>query len=292
MRWQRTAPSTGTLDARHGFGQLAGRLAMEHAIELACDTGAGVVTVKDSNHFGAAGYYAAQAGERGLLGFAYSNSMPKVAPHGGRHRLLGTNPFAFSCPRRNGPPLVIDLATGASAGSLVSHASRLGKPLPEGIALDSAGNPTTNAGDVDQGGALLPAAGAKGYCLGLLVEVLSGVLTGAAVAPHVGSLFRDMHRHTRCGHLCVAIDIARFMSPDEFTDRLEGLLTALEAVAPREGFDAVRIPGDTRVRCADERLRSGFSLPDYLVKALTDLARELHVATPWCPGAALDSRNN
>ena len=283
MRWRRTAPSTGTLDARDGFGQIAGRLAMGHAIRLARETGAGIVAVKNSNHFGAAGYYAAQAAEQGLIGFSYSNSMPKVAPHGGRHRLLGTNPFAFSCPRRNAAPVVIDLATGASAGSLVSHARRMGQRLPDGIALDRAGHPTNDPNEVDGDGCLLPAAGAKGFCLGLLVEVLSGVLTGAAVAPNVGSLFRDLHRQTRCGHLMVALDIARFLPPEEFADRLEGLLTALGGVAPRDGFDGVRIPGDARVRCAEEQSRNGIPLPDYLIKALTDTARELGVATPWGP---------
>lgn len=281
MEWQRTAPSTGTVDAKHGFGQIAGRLAMDHAIQLARETGAGIVGVKDSNHFGAAGDHAARAAEQGLLGLSYSNSMPKVAPHGGRHRLLGTNPFAFACPRRHGVPLVIDLATGASAGSLVSHARRMGRPLPDGIALDSDGNPTTDPNEVDGGGCLLPAAGAKGYCLGLLVEILSGVLTGAAVAPNVGSVFRDLDRQTRCGHLFVAIDIARFLPIEEFGERLEGLLTALTSVAPRDGVESVNLPGDARMKCADEQARTGVAIPDYLIKSLTETARELGVSTPW-----------
>lgn len=281
MRWRSTGPSTGTLDARHGFGQIAARRAMDHAVRLARETGAGIVAVKNSNHFGAAGYYAARAAEQGFIGFAYSNSMPKVAPHGGRHRLLGTNPFAFACPRRNAPPLIIDLATGASAGSMVSHARRMGLPLPDGIALDSAGNPTTNPNEVDGGGCLLPAAGAKGYCLGLIVEILSGVLTGAAVAPNVGSIFRDLDRQTRCGHLCVALDIARFLPPEQFADRLEDLLGAVTAVAPRDGFRSVSLPGDARLRCAEEQRHAGIEIPDYLVKSLTETAAELEVSTPW-----------
>jgi len=281
MRWRRTAPSAGTLDARHGFGQVAARAAMDYAIRLARETGVGIVAVRNSNHFGAAGYYAARAAEQGFIGVSYSNSMPKVAPHGGRHRLLGTNPFAFACPRRSAPPLVIDLATGASAGSMVSHARRTGQRLPDGIALDSEGNPTTDPNEVDEGGCLLPTAGAKGYCLGLMVEILSGVLTGAAVAPHVGSVFRDLNRQTRCGHLCVAIDIARFLEPGQFADRLEGLLGALTAVAPREGFESVNLPGDARLKQADEQSRNGIAMPEYLIKALTDTARELNVRTPW-----------
>jgi LDH2 family malate/lactate/ureidoglycolate dehydrogenase len=284
MRWRKTAPSTGTLDARHGFGQIAGRLAVGHAIRLAKETGVGLVAVKNSNHFGAAGYYAGRAAEQGFIGLAYANSMPKVAPHGGRHRLLGTNPFAFSCPRRNAPPLIIDLATGASAGSLVSHARRTGQRLPEGIALDSAGNPTTDPNEVDGGGCLLPMGGAKGYCLGLLVEILSGVLTGAAVAPSVGSVFRDLDRQTRSGHLFVVIDIARFLSPESFFERLEGLLTALTAVAPRDGFESVSLPGDARQRCASEQASAGIAMPDYLITALTEIASELKVRTPWTVG--------
>lgn len=281
MEWRQTGPSTGIVDARHGFGQIAGRLAMDNAIRLARDTGAGIVAVKDSNHFGAAGYYAARAAEQGFLGFCYSNSMPKVAPHGGRYRLLGTNPFAFSCPRRSGSPVIIDLATGASAGSLVSHARRMGLPLPADIALDRAGNPTTDPYEVDAGGCLLPAAGAKGYCLGLLVEILSGVLTGAAVAPDVGSLFGNLDRHVRCGHMCMAFDITRFLPLEEFTERLDGLLTVLRAVAPREGFEAVRIPGDARSDSVGQLARDGIPLQDYLVRALSDIASELKVATPW-----------
>ena len=281
MRWCQTAPSTGTLDARHGFGQIAGRLAMDHALDLARETGVGIVAVKNSNHFGAAGYYAARAAEQGFIGFAYSNSMPKVAPHGGRHRLLGTNPFAFACPRKNSPPLIIDLATGASAGSMVSHARRMGLQLPNGIALDSAGNPTTDPNEVDGGGCLLPAAGAKGYCLGLIVEILSGVLTGAAVAPDVGSVFRDLDRQTRCGHLFLALDVARFVPGEEFADRLADLLGALTAVAPREGFASVNLPGDARLRCVEDQNTAGIAIPDYLIKSLTDSARELGVQTPW-----------
>ncbi len=281
MRWRTTGPSTGTLDARHGFGQIAARLAMDHAVRLARETGAGIVAVKNSNHFGAAGYYAGRAAEQGFIGFAYSNSMPKVAPHGGRHRLLGTNPFAFACPRRNASPFIIDLATGASAGSMVSHARRMGLPLPEGIALDSAGNPTTDPNEVDGGGCLLPAAGAKGFCLGLIVEILSGVLTGAAVAPNVGSIFRDLDRHTRCGHLCVALDISRFLPAEQFADRLEELLGAVTAVPPREGFSSVNLPGDARQRVVDNQRTAGIEIPDYLIRSLTDTARELGVSTPW-----------
>ena len=108
----------------------------------------------------------------------------------------------------------------------------------------------------------------------------------AAVAPEVGSVFRDLNRHTRCGHLFVAIDIARFLPFEEFADRLEGLLLALTAVPPRDGFESVNLPGDARLKCAEEQTRSGIAIPDYLIKALTETADELGVSTPWNANAA------
>jgi LDH2 family malate/lactate/ureidoglycolate dehydrogenase len=282
MNLERTGPAAARLDARHGFGQVAGRRAMDEAIELARAQGIGICTVKNSNHYGAAGYYAARAAESGLVGLSASNSMPKVAPYGGTRRLMGTNPLGFACPRADGsPPLVIDLATGASAGSRISQARRTGQPIPEGIALDAEGRPTTDPNDVDGGGCLLPAGGAKGYCLGLIVEVLSGVLTGSAFAPGVGSMFRNLDTHVRAGHTCIAIDIARFLPPDEFADRMETLAAAIKAVPPAEGVDEVMVPGERRARLADEQAQRGILLSETLVNSLAETAEEAGVKTPW-----------
>jgi LDH2 family malate/lactate/ureidoglycolate dehydrogenase len=282
MTLERTGPATARLDAAHGFGQVAGRRAMDEAVELARTQGIGICTVRNSNHYGAAGYYAARATESGFVGLTFSNSMPKVAPHGGTRRLMGTNPLGFACPRAAGDaPLVIDLATGASAGSRISHARRTGQPIPEGIALDAEGRPTTDPNDVDAGGCLLPAGGAKGYCLGLIVEVMSGVLTGSAFAPGVGSMFRNLDTHVRAGHTCVAIDIARFLPLDEFRDRMEELAASIKAVPPVEGADEVMIPGERRARLADERTRRGILLSPPLVNSLAETADKLGTKPPW-----------
>jgi LDH2 family malate/lactate/ureidoglycolate dehydrogenase len=270
MKLERTAGATAWLDAANGLGHVAARRAMDAAVELAREQGIGVCGVKDSNHYGAAGYYAMLAAEKGMVGFTCSNSMAKVAPHGGRHRLLGTNPLAFACPRPDGPPVVIDLSMAVTTGSLVSRARKAGLPLPPGLALDKDGEDTLDPNAVDGGGSLLPAAGPKGFVIGLLVEVLSGVLTGAAFAPDVGSMALSMERPVRCGHLCLAIDIERFVGLEAFGARIGTLLAAIEAVPPREGFDSVRIPG-TREPEGD------FELPDDLRRILDGLG----VPTPW-----------
>ena len=288
MTCERTGPAAARIDANHGFGQVAGRRAVDEAIEMARSQGIGICTVKNSNHYGAAGYYAARAAENDLVGFSFSNSMPKVAPHGGARRLMGTNPMGFACPRASGAPLVIDIATGASSGSLVSQAHRTGQPIAEGIALDAQGRPTTDPNDVDAGGCLLPAGGAKGYCLGLLVEVMSGVLTGSAFAPDVGSMFKDLDRHTRTGHACVAIDVARFMPLEEFSERVDALAAAIKAVPARDGIDEVRIPGERRTRLAEEQGRTGIALPDYLADSLSKTAEHLGIIPPWAEPPAND----
>ncbi|MHC4958257.1 MAG: Ldh family oxidoreductase [Planctomycetota bacterium] len=271
MTLERTATATAWLDAANGLGQVAGRRAMDEAVALARESGVGVCAVKDSNHYGAAGYFAALAAEQGMLGFTCSNSMSKVAPHGGRQRLLGTNPLAFACPRENGPPVVIDISTAITTGSLVSRARQRGEQIPPGLALDKDGEDTQDPVAAEDGGALLPAAGPKGFALGLLVEVLSGVLSGAAFAPNVGSMARDMNRPVHCGHLCLAIDIERFGGRDFFAGRIETLLAAIVAVPAREGFESVRVPGAAGARPGD------IELSDDLQRSLEGLG----LPTPW-----------
>ena len=161
MKLTRTAGATAVLDAADGMGAVAARRGMEEAIALARDNGIGVCAVKDSNHYGAAGYYAALAAGQGMIGFCSTNSMPKVAPHGGRHRLLGTNPLAFACPRSEGPPLVIDVSTSITTGSYVSRRRKAGLPIPPGLALDAQGEDTQDPAAVDAGGALLRPRGRR-----------------------------------------------------------------------------------------------------------------------------------
>ena len=219
MAWTAVAPAAHCLDAAHGFGHVAGRLGMARALELADAEGIGLVAVRRSLHYGAAGYYCALAADAGYLGFTCSNAFPKVAPFGGTRAVLGTNPLAFGCPTPSGAPLLVDLATSTLAGSDVRTIHGASGRLPAGSALDSTGKPTDDP-EAAASGCLLPAAGPKGFGLGSMVEILSGVLTGAGVARDVGSLFKTWDdRPLDAGHVFIAVAVERFMSRQTFLER-------------------------------------------------------------------------
>lgn len=275
--FRETGPATGMLDGDRGFGLTVGHLAMEHAVRLAKQAGTGMVCVSNSSHFGAAAYYVQIAAENGMIGLSMSNSLPKVAAFGGIRPVLGTNPLAFGAPRRNGRTVLVDLATSASAGSTIVEAMTNGMPLEPGVAIDSDGLPTTDAAEATRG-ALLPFGGAKGYGLALMVEILSGVISGAAISHRVASMYNQFDTGGRNGHFFMAIDIARFMPLETYFDRIE-LLIDLVRASGRDG--GVSIPGEGRWAARDRALREGIVLGPRVAEGLERLAHEHRVAVPW-----------
>ena len=240
MTIEQVGPSLARADAGGGFGYEAAERAMAHAIDTARVTGIGIVGVRNSNFFGAGAYYVNMAAQGAMIGLAMSNSFPKVVAHGGLRPVLGTNPFAFGAPRKNGDHLLFDMATSALAGSTVREHIDKGKPLPAGLAIDEAGKPITDPAKVSEG-ALLPFGGAKGFGLSLLVEILAGVITGAGIGDGVASMYNDFSRNGDNGHFLMALDIARFMPIDDYHARFEGLVAMLKASG-----DNVLLPGEVR----------------------------------------------
>lgn len=277
LRFVKTAPALGILDGDQGFGHFVGHRAMQEAIELARQSGAGLVGVRNSSHFFAAAYYAQLATEAGMIGFAMSNAHPKVAAFRGRNAVLGTNPFAFGAPRVNGRSILVDMSTAASANSLVTKSLEGEDPqsLPEGIAIDKQGRPTR---DPRQIGSLLPLAGAKGYGLGLMVEILSGVLTGAGFSHGVKSFYREAGRN---GHFFLALDISKYMPLKSFYDRMETLVEFLVASGAPEGQPPVQLPGEHRWQARDQNLRGGIPLDEPTLRTLRELAGKAGLSVPW-----------
>jgi len=280
MAWTAVAPAAHSLDAAYGFGHVAGRLGMTRALELAGAEGIGLVAVRRSLHYGAAGYYCALAADAGFLGFTCSNAFPKVAPFGGTRAVLGTNPLAFGCPTPSGAPLLVDLATSTLAGSDVRTIHGARGRLPAGSALDSAGKPTDDP-EAAAGGCLLPAAGPKGFGLGLMVEILSGVLAGAGVGREVGSLFSTWDRSIDAGHVFVAIDLERFVPRQTFLTRVGQLLNWVRTAPPVEGGDAIRYPGEIRACYAAAYGRDGIPCDEAMQRVIDELTGEVGVARPW-----------
>lgn len=275
-------PGIANLDAGNGFGHHAGRLAIDRACDFAAEQGVGIVGVHNSNFFGAGGYYVNRAAERGMIGLALSNSFPKVAASGGLRPVLGTNPLAFAAPRSGERAIVIDMSTAALAGSSVREAIDKGEMLTEGVAIDAEGRPITDPAQVERG-TLLPAAGAKGFGLAILVELLSSVLTGAAVADEVGSMYRHVSTGGDNGHFFLALDIGRWMPLPAWQERVETFcLGLLDSGAP----GAVRIPGDVRWAEYDLSLTEGVFVEDHTLERTETLARQLGVELGWAASVA------
>ena len=277
MQFRALSEAAALLDADDGFGQVAGVLATDRAVELARATGLGVVGVQRSNFYGTGAYYIQRAAEAGMISLALSNSFPKVAAHGGYRPVLGTNPFAFGAPRRDGRALILDMSTAGLAGSTVRAYQREGLDLPEGLVVDDEGRPVTDP-ETAMKGTLLPASGPKGFGLALMVEVLSGVLTGAGIASQVASMYKDFEQHGNSGHFILTLDVARWMPLETFYERLD-LLTQMVAGSGEEG--TVRLPGEARWEAMAENREKGIPLEDKTAAALRDLAEEAGVAIAW-----------
>src|SRR5579864_719520 len=179
----RSTLSTATVDGDNGLGLVVGPIANHIAMDLAEKAGSGWVSVCNTNHFGIAGYYVLKALEHDLIGWAMTNSTKLVAPSWGAERMLGTNPIAIGFPGKQEPPIVIDMATSATAYGKIEIARRRGEPIPEGWAIDRKGRNTTNPKEMIEGGAMLPLGserergGHKGYALAMMVDILCGPLS-------------------------------------------------------------------------------------------------------------------
>ena len=268
----------------HGLmGHPVSTVALAEAVDRARTHGVGWVNVHDSSHHGASGAYAFEAAEQGLVALVATNTGPIVAPTGASGPYLGTNPLALGMPVAGEEPLVFDMATSAVAGGKFEIALRTGRPVPLGWGVDAEGHPTTDPGAVYPGrGALLPLgsdrerSSHKGYGLGLLVELLTGVLAQGPTGPGVGNLtFRTGSGHPGVSHLVVVLDPARLGDPEEVRGGAARLLAGLRALAPVDPELPVRTPGQ---RAAAERARRrahGIPLDAETHRALEALAEQV-----------------
>jgi ureidoglycolate dehydrogenase (NAD+) len=288
IRVRRTGPATATLDGGNGPGQVVALRAMEEAVAIAEEAGVGLVAVHGSNHFGAAGWFALHAAERGMIGLALTHAEADAVPFGGRRAALGTNPLAVAVPRADGPPVLLDMATSAVAMGRVMVARRQGQPIPDGWAVDADGQPTT---DPRKAKAVVPLAGPKGYGLAFVVEVLAGLLSGSRTGTEVRRMYDDFEQPQGIGHLLGAIDPARFLAPEDFTGGVERLAGQLKATPPAAGFDEVLLPGEPEERTRQRHRRDGIPIPDELARELAALGAELAVPWPGPPGQPQEEAN-
>jgi LDH2 family malate/lactate/ureidoglycolate dehydrogenase len=199
-----------------------------------------------------------------------TNASPAMAPWGGRAKTVGTNPWSIAAPAGDHDVVVMDIANTAVARGKVYLARQRGEPIPAGWAIDAGGAPTTDPAAA-LAGMILPMAGHKGYAIALMLDVLSGVLTGSAFGAAVAGPYQ-VERRSGCGHLFLALDVAAFGDPDGFTRRMEQLVAEVKAVPLAPGFDEVLFPGELEARAARRHLEQGLSLPGQTLEDLRRLA--------------------
>lgn len=275
--FERTGTSAGILNADNGFGYYAGDLATQHAVDLARESGIGIVGVKHSNFFGTGAYFASQAADQGMLSLVMSNSFPKVVAHGGSSAVLGTNPFAFGAPRQNGDHLLVDFATSSLAGSTVREYLSKGEALPQGLAVRPDGQPETDPAKIGEA-ALLPFGGAKGYGLSMMVEMLSGILSGAGFSDGVKSTYSNFAESSDNGHCVIAINVEKFMPLVDFFARFESFIALLKASSSEK---EVLLPGEIRWANFKANSESGLDIPQKVRAELAALSAEFNISTPW-----------
>ena len=265
------AGSIAVIDGRDGVGQVLAKRAMEEAVARAGRHGIGAVAVRNSNHFGTAMYWTRIAARAGCIGFLSTNASPSMAPWGGRSKVLGNNPWSIAAPAGKRAPMILDLANTAVARGKVYLARQRGEPIPEGWALDADGRPTTDAqAAID--GIILPMAGHKGYAITVMMDVLSGVLTGSGFASGVHGPYQAEHR-SRCGHLALALCVDAFQPLAEFEARMERLIEELKSAPRAPGSEEVYYPGELEARDDARNRARGLELPQATIDELRALAR-------------------
>lgn len=273
------SPATAVIDGGWGFGFVQTLRALAIAEEKARSAGVGAVTVRYQGHMGRLGYYAEQSARRGFLTMltADSGRGPKVvAPFGGADRRLGANPICFGVPCGDLPPIILDMATSAAALGKIKLARQQGDPIPEGWLIDRDGRPTTDPDAYFDGGAMVPFGGAqahKGFGLSVIVECLSGILTGLGYGVSPDGRHND-------GSLILALDVARFMPTSDFTREVADFAHELHATRPAAGSPGVLLPGEPEATRAAAQERDGVDIADSSWRALERLAEELKIPTP------------
>ncbi|MDB5153261.1 MAG: Ldh family oxidoreductase [Mucilaginibacter sp.] len=282
--------TTATVDGDAGLGLVVAPFAMQVAIEKAMQYGSGWVSVRNSNHFGIAGYHALMAVEKDMIGFAMTNASPLVSPTYSSERLLGTNPMCYAFPAGKYPPVIVDMATSAAANGKLEIAQRLGKQVPEGWIQDKQGNSTTDPHALKSGGALLPLGSDaehgshKGFGLGATVDILSAVLSGANYGPWVPPFVAFLDPPTDpvglgIGHFVGAMRVDGFRPVDEFKSHLDNWIERFRSSATVDPGQKVIIPGEPETEAEADRKAGGIPLVDAVVRDLNELAERFGVVS-------------
>jgi len=280
------SPSTAVIDGDAGLGLVVAPFAMKVAIEKARNAGTGWVSVRNSNHFGIAGYHAMMALEHDMTGIAMTNASALVAPTFGLERMLGTNPIAVAIPASEQPPFVADFATTTASNGKLELLQQKGSPAPIGWVQDVAGEATTDASILRSGGAMLPLgsdrehSSHKGYALGSLVDIFSAVFSGAAYGPWAPPFpayvpLPPDPPGQGLGHFFGAMRVDAFRPAEEFKSHMDNWIGRFRKTTPAPGHERVLIPGDPERETEAQRLAEGIPVHESVWAELEGIAAKL-----------------
>ncbi|OAV75186.1 Ureidoglycolate dehydrogenase [Bacteroidales bacterium Barb7] len=287
FRIEHKTPSTALLDGDNTIGILPAHRGMQIAIEKAEHAGTGWVAVSNSSNFGITGYFAMMALEHDMIGFACTNTTPLVTPTFGVASMLGTNPIAVAVPTGKQPPFVADFATTPVTRGKVSIYEKEGEKMGFGFVEDAEGNPSDDPTVLNRGGHMLPLGGDrehgghKGYCLGAIVDILSGVLSGANfgqfVPPMLAPPLYDEQQGKGCGHFFGAMRIDAFSDSETFKGRMDKWIETMRNTKPAKGHESVLIPGDPERECEERIAREGIRLLPQVMEESCAIAEKLGI---------------
>lgn len=266
-------PAFAIINGNKAVGMVSSCKAMKLAIEKAKKVGIAYVGVKNSCHFGAAGYYANLAANEGMIGISMSNADPVIAVPNGSKKAIGTNPFSFAAPIGNGKSIFLDIALSNVAALKVIMAQEKNLPIPNTWLVDEEGLPTDDAFKFPKNASLQPMAAHKGYGLAVLVELLASVMTGAGILSEITSWNLDLSSTNNAGHAFIAIDVSKMMPMEVFNARINQMADELKNGPKAKGAEKIFLPGEMEWEKREQALQSGeLILTDAMVASLQQLA--------------------
>lgn len=264
------------LDAHNAIGVVGADAGMTLAIAGAAEAGTFAVGVANSNHCGTLAYFTRRAAEQGLVAIAMSTAPTTMVYFGGRTRAVGTNPLSIAVPRPDGPPIVVDMATSATARGKISLAHQLGQDIPAGWAVDVDGVPTTDAAAA-LAGSVVPFAGPKGSGLAMMVDLLAGAMVAGVWGENIGNMYEDWTRSQRVGHLFIVLDPGAWTGRTAFLAQVAAFAERVHTLPPADGFDEILLPGEVEERAYTKGAAEGLDLPAAIVADLDRLAAEVGI---------------
>lgn len=262
------------VDAHNAIGHVGAMKGIELAIERAKSGAVGAVGVSNSNHCGTLAYFTRHAARAGVVAIAMSTAPPTMVYFGGKSRSVGTNPLSMAVPRKDQPPITVDMATSATARGKIIMANQLGSDIPPGWAVDVDGRPTTDAAAALEG-SVMPFAGPKGSGLAMMIDLLAGAMVGGVSGEDIGDMYEDWTRSQRVGHLFITLNPDGWLGNSGFLSYVEGFTDRVHDLPAAEGFDEVLLPGEVEERAYERAKSEGVTLPANVFADMQKIAHEM-----------------